>query len=56
VVSRILAPARAMPKFQSAVASNVALREHDIGSTLSIMFKSDHPSIILLAVNAQAYR
>jgi hypothetical protein len=28
------------------------LREHDIGSTLSIMFKSDHPSIILLAVNA----
>ena len=37
--------------FSAAAAFNVALRERRIGSTLSIMFKSD-PSIILLSINA----
>jgi hypothetical protein len=38
--------------FRSAIALNVGLQGCSFGMTLSVMFKSDRPSIILLAVNA----
>jgi hypothetical protein len=41
-----------MPNFRSAIAFNVGLRGRGIGSTLFVMFRSDHLLIILLAVNA----
>jgi hypothetical protein len=41
-----------LPNFQSAIAFNVSLPERGIGNTLLVMFKSDRPSMIMLAVNA----
>jgi hypothetical protein len=40
------------PNYQSAIAFNVSLPERGFGITLLVMFKSDRPSIIMLAVNA----
>jgi hypothetical protein len=41
-----------MLNFPPAIAFNVGLPERSFGITLSIMFKSDRSSIIMLAVNA----
>jgi hypothetical protein len=41
-----------MLNFPPAIAFNVGLPERGFGITLSIMFKSDRSSIIMLAVNA----
>jgi hypothetical protein len=42
----------AMLNFRPAIAFNVGLPERGFGITLSVMFKSDRPSMIMLSVNA----
>jgi hypothetical protein len=48
----VITPVVSNQEFQSAIAFNVSLPERCFGITLLVMFKSDRPSIIMLAVDA----